>query len=119
MDTTTTTVPQMYIVLWPILLSVLLFAIGVIGTLLKVLSNQNIKKQSEQDAFIKELRDSINELPEKYALKMDFTIAITQIQKEMKDISEKIVVLNTSVMKALNDLSVKLAKLPGGDDTHE
>jgi hypothetical protein len=109
-------IPEIYVALWPILLSVLTFAIGIIGTLFKVLWDQNNKKQLEQDQAIKELQNAITELPEKYALKMDFTIAITQIQKEIKDISEKIVCLNNNVIAAINDLSIKVAKLPGGED---
>jgi uncharacterized UPF0160 family protein len=117
-DTTVkSTIPEIYIVLWPIVLSVLTFAIGVIVTLFKVLRDQDNKKQAEQDQAIKELQNAIIELPEKYVLKEDFTRIVTQIQKEVKDIGDKIICLNNTVIAALNDLSVKIAKLPGGEDS--
>lgn len=108
---------QVYRVLFPILLSILTFFVGVIGTLFTILWKNNEKKQSEQDAAIKELQDAIVELPEKYALKEDFTRIVTQIQKEVKDISDKIICLNNNVIGAINELSVKIAKLPGGEDS--
>jgi uncharacterized UPF0160 family protein len=108
---------QVYRVLFPILLSVVAFFVGMAGTLFAVLWKNNEKKQSEQDAAIKELQDAIVELPEKYALKEDFTRIVTQIQKEVKDISDKIICLNNNVIGAINELSVKIAKLSGGDDT--
>lgn len=104
--------------IYPILTSVLSFVVGIAFTLLGVIWKSNEKKQAEQDQVIKELQGAINELPEKYVLKDDFTRIVTQIQKEVKDIGEKIVILNENVLRAINELSVKVAitkKSPGGD----
>lgn len=110
--------PSIMETIWPILLSVLSLLVGIIGTLFGVIWKGNKEKQCEQDASIKEIQSAIRLMPEKYVLKEDFTRIVTQIQKEMKDISDKIVLMNNTVVSAINELSVKLAK-HGGEDNHD
>jgi tetrahydromethanopterin S-methyltransferase subunit G len=86
----------------------LFFFLGVIGTLYKVLWDQNEKKQAEQDKNIKELQDKWGTLPRDYVMKEDFVRATFQMEKKLDSIDSKV-----------NEMNANLARFMGSDQERE
>lgn len=95
---------------YPIVISVLSVAIGIVGTLMKVLWSQHNQKEQAQDASIKDLRKELDKLPFVYVMREDFVRAVTGLDMKMDTVSKDLKDLRTEVVEVIKAL--------GGEATH-
>lgn len=92
---------KVYQIIWPILVAILSFAVGVIGALLKVLWSNHNQKETEQDEAIKEIRKDMQRLPYDFVSRDDFARWTTGFEMKMDSMFKELKELRADILKML------------------